>query len=125
MGWSAETLRARPTPLERMETQRRAADLATVQVARKLYSQRLEEAKALYPNSQGYQDHHLIPVYLGGPKNGVTYRIPTAYHKLITQAFRREWGYDRRGLPNAAQRQEILLRVYSQYPIPQLIGITP
>jgi hypothetical protein len=114
----------RPTPQQRQESQRRAADLAAVQTARKLYFQRLAEAQALYPNSQGYQDHHLIPVYLGGPKSGVTYRIPTAYHKLLTREFRREWSYDQRE-PTAQRLQEILLKVYSQYPIPQLIGINP
>ncbi|WP_143195470.1 hypothetical protein [Archangium sp. Cb G35] len=104
--------------------QRRAADMEAVQTARKLYFQRLAEAQALYPNSQGYQDHHLVPVYLGGPKSGVTYRIPTAYHKLLTREFRKEWSYDR-GEPSAQRLQEILLKVYSQHPIPQLIGITP
>ncbi len=77
-----------------------------------------------YPNSQGYQDHHLVPVYLGGPRSGVTYRIPTAYHKLLTREFRREWSYDR-GEPSPQELQTVLLKVYSQYPIPQLIGITP
>jgi hypothetical protein len=107
-----------------MEIQRRAADLAAVQAARNLYFQRLADARAAYPNSSGYQDHHLIPVYLGGSQTGATYRIPTAYHKLITRAFRMEWDYDRPP-PRPEKLQEILLRVYSKYPIPQLIGITP
>ncbi|WP_309895448.1 hypothetical protein [Archangium sp.] len=113
-----------PTPRQRQEMQRRAADLAALQAARKLYVQRLAEAQALYPNSLGYQDHHLVPVYLGGPKSGVTYRIPTAYHKLLTREFRREWSYDKRP-PKPAELRDLLLKVYSQYPIPQLIGITP
>jgi hypothetical protein len=117
-------LNPRPTPQQRQESQRRAADLAAVQAARKLYFQRLAEAQALYPNSQGYQDHHLVPVYLGGPGSGVTYRVPTAYHKLLTREFRRKWGYDR-DKPEPHELREILLEVYSQYPIPQLIGITP
>ena len=117
-------LNPRPTPQQRQERQRRTADLAALQAARKLYSQRLAEAGVLYPNSQGYQDHHLVPVYLGGPRSGVTYRIPTAYHKLLTREFRREWSYDRRP-PKPAELRDILLKVYSQYPIPQLIGITP
>jgi hypothetical protein len=50
-----------------MENQRRAADLAAIQASRKLYQQRLADAQAAFPNSAGYQDHHLIPVYLGGP----------------------------------------------------------
>ncbi len=108
-----------------MEVQRRAADLAAVQAARKLYHQRLADAKTLYPNSSGYQVHHLIPVYLGGSQTGVTYRIPTAYHKLLTRAFRKEWGYDRNRPPNPEERLQIMLKVYSQYPIPQLIGINP
>ncbi|HEX5754500.1 MAG TPA: hypothetical protein VFZ09_50415 [Archangium sp.] len=118
------SLNPRPTPRQRQEMQRRAADLAAVQAARELYVQRLAEAQALYPNSQGYQDHHLVPVYLGGPRSGTTYRIPTAYHKLLTREFRREWSYDR-GEPTQQRRQEILLKIYSQYPIPQLIGINP
>ncbi|WP_309892381.1 hypothetical protein [Archangium sp.] len=64
-------------------------------------------------------------MYLGGARTGKTYRIPTAYHKLLTRAFRKEWGYDKKGLPNPQQRLEIMLTVYSQYPIPQLIGINP
>lgn len=64
-------------------------------------------------------------MYLGGPQSGVTYRIPTAYHKMITRAFRKAWGYDRRDFPKPDQLQKILLTVYSQFPIPQLIGINP
>jgi hypothetical protein len=117
-------LNPRPTPQQRQERQRRAADLAAVQAARKLYAQRLAEAQALYPNSQGYQDHHLVPVYLGGPRSGATYRIPTAYHKLLTREFRKAWSYDKRP-PRPQELQDLLLTVYSQYPIPQLIGINP
>jgi hypothetical protein len=117
-------LNPRPTPQQRQERQRRAADLEAVQAARKLYAQRQAEAQALYPNSQGYQEHHLVPVYLGGPRSGVTYRIPTAYHKLLTREFRKAWGYDKRP-PKPEELQNLLLTVYSQYPIPQLIGINP
>ena len=117
-------LNPRPTPQQRQERQRRAADLEAVQAARKLYAQRQAEAQALYPNSQGYQEHHLVPVYLGGPRSGVTYRIPTAYHKLLTREFRKAWGYDKRP-PKPEELQNLLLMVYSQYPIPQLIGIKP
>ncbi|MFP2913731.1 hypothetical protein ACLESD_53870 [Pyxidicoccus sp. 3LFB2] len=66
----------------------------------------------------------MIPRYLGGPKNGQTYRLPTAYHKAVTQAFRRERSYGS-GSPTPQDLQKILVRVYSRYPIPQLIGITP
>ncbi len=119
------SLNSRLTPQQRMENQRRAADLAAIQAARKLYQQRLADAQAAFPNSAGYQDHHLIPVYLGGPQSGATYRIPTAYHKMITRAFRKEWGYDRLDNPRPEELQRILLTVYSQFPIPQLIGINP
>lgn len=75
-------------------------------------------------NHAGYENHHLIPMYLGGAKTGQTYRLPTAYHKAITQAFRREWPYGRRK-PDQEALTNILVQVYAQYPIPQLIGITP
>jgi hypothetical protein len=119
------SLNPRPTPQQRLENQRRAADLAAIQAARKLYQQRLADAQAAFPNSSGYQEHHLIPVYLGGAQTGVTYRIPTAYHKMITRAFRKAWDYERTDLPKPEQLQAILLKVYSQFPIPQLIGINP
>jgi len=118
-------LNPRPTPQQRLEAQRRAADLAALQASRDLYHQGLATAKALYPNSRGYQEHHVIPVYLGGASSGRTFRIPTAYHKLLTRAFRKEWGYERKRPPNPQERLEIMLKVYSQFPIPQLIGINP
>ncbi|MFP2913733.1 hypothetical protein ACLESD_53880, partial [Pyxidicoccus sp. 3LFB2] len=74
--------------------------------------------------SPGYENHHLIPRYLGGPKGGQTYRLPTAYHKAVTQAFRQEWRYGQ-AQPSPQRLTDILVRVYSRYPIPQLVGITP
>jgi hypothetical protein len=118
-------LSPRLTPQQRLEAQRRAADLAALQASRDLYHQGLATAKALYPNSRGYQEHHVIPVYLGGARTGKTFRIPTAYHKLLTRTFRKKWGYDKTRPPDPQERLEIMLTVYSQYPIPQLIGINP
>lgn len=92
--------------------------------ARQLYHQRLTEAQARYPNSKGYQEHHTIPIYLGGPAKGPTYRLLTAYHQAITQEFRQEWPYGQEP-PRPQQLAEIMIRVYSKYPIPQLIGIEP
>ncbi len=116
---------ARPTPLQTQLRAQRTANQAVVLQARQTYHQRLKEAQATYPNSKGYENHHLIPRYLGGPKNGQTYRLPTAYHKAITQAFRREWQYGQGQGPSPQRLTDILVRVYAQYPIPQLIGITP
>jgi hypothetical protein len=120
----APLLNPRSTPEQRQAQERRAADLAVVLQARQLYVQRLKEAQERYPNSEGYENHHFVPLYMGGPKDGKTYRIPTAYHKAITQAFRERWKY-RQGHPRPERLQEILVQVYSQYPIPQLIGIEP
>lgn len=115
----------RPTPLQAQVRAQRTANHAVVLQARQTYYQRLKEAQATYPNSSGYENHHLIPIYLGGPKNGQTYRLPTAYHKAITQEFRLAWQYGQGARPKPPQLQKILIRVYSKYPIPQLIGITP
>jgi hypothetical protein len=117
-------LNPRPSPAQLQARAQRTANHAVVIQARQLYQQRLKEAQAAYPNSPGYENHHLIPKYLGGPKNGQTYRLPTAYHKAITQAFRRQWQYGQ-PRPDPQQLTDILVRVYAQYPIPQLIGITP
>jgi hypothetical protein len=69
-----------------------------------------------------YQEHHFWPLYLGGPPNGQTFRLPAAYHQLITNAFRRRYPYGQ-GKPSEKEAREIMMEVYSQYPIPQLIGI--
>ena len=60
-----------------------------------------------------------------GPSRRVTYRLSTAYHQAITQEFRREWPYGQNQRPTQEELFKILLRVYSKYPIPQLIGIEP
>ncbi len=117
-------LNPRPTPEQKQAQERRAADLAVVLQARQLYFQRLKEAQERYPNSAGYENHHFVPRYLKGPPDGKTFRIPTAYHKAITQEFRERWPYGQRP-PNPEQLQDILVRVYSRYPIPQLVGIEP
>jgi hypothetical protein len=95
-----------------------------VRQARDLYYQRLAEARARYPNAEGYENHHFIPRYLGGTPDGTTYRLPKAYHYAVTQAFRRQWEHGQR-TPTPEERVDILIRVYSRYPIPQLIGIEP
>jgi hypothetical protein len=117
-------LNPRPPPAQSQQWARRAADLRVVEQARKLYRERLAEAQARYPNSDGYEDHHFVPRYLGGANNGQKYRLPTAYHKAVTQAFREEWHYGQ-DRPDPRQLQDILIRVYSRYPIPQLVGIEP
>ena len=115
----------RPTPLQAQVRTQRTANQAVVLQARQLYFQRLKEAQAKYPNSLGYENHHLIPMYLGGLKNGQTYRLPTAYHKAITQAFRAKWAYGQGKKPDPQKLQDIMIEVYAVYPIPQLIGIEP
>jgi hypothetical protein len=118
-------LNPRPTREQREVMRRRAEDVVAVQLARTRYFEALQEAKARYPNHQGYQEHHFIPIYLGGPRNGVRYRLPSAYHQAITQEFRSKRAYGQRDRLSDELRQQILLEVYSKYPIPQLIGITP
>jgi hypothetical protein len=100
------------------------ADLAVVRQARELYYQRLAEAQARYPDAQGYENHHFIPIYLGGTRDGTTYRLPKAYHYAITQEFRQRRPHGTEP-PRLEERVEILIEVYSRYPIPQLIGIEP
>jgi hypothetical protein len=117
-------LNPRPTPEEIQARARRTADLAVVQQARELYYQRLAEARERYPNAEGYENHHFVPSYIGGSSQGKTYRLPKAYHYAITQEFRTAWPYGQ-DRPTPKQRMNILIQVYSRYPIPQLIGIEP
>jgi hypothetical protein len=121
----APLLNPRPTR-EQLEARRRQnAELRAVHLARERYFQAMQEAQARYPQHHGYQEHHFIPIFLGGPRDGVTYRLPSAYHQAITQEFRRLWKYGQGRTPETPELQRILLEVYSRYPIPQLIGITP
>jgi hypothetical protein len=117
-------LNPRPTREELEARRRQVEDFRAVQWARERYFQALQEAKARYPQHHGYQDHHFIPIFLGGPRNGVTYRLHAAYHQAITQEFRRLWKYGQGRIPETEELQRILIEVYSKYPIPQLIGIT-
>jgi hypothetical protein len=117
-------LNPRPTGDEIAARRRKAEEYRLVQQARERYYQALAEARARYPNHQGHQEHHFIPIYLGGPKSGAAYRIHSAYHQVITQEFRRQWPYGQ-GQPRPERLQQILLEVYSRHPIPQLIGISP
>ncbi len=121
----APLLNPRPAPESVQYWMRRTVNSKLVEQTRQLYWQRLAEAQALYPNSSGYQNHHGIPMYLGGARNGMTYRLPTAYHKAITLEFRREWEYGRRDKPTSEELMRILMRVYGKYPVPQLVGIVP
>ncbi|TQF13268.1 hypothetical protein FJV41_24735 [Myxococcus llanfairpwllgwyngyllgogerychwyrndrobwllllantysiliogogogochensis] len=120
----APLLTPTPTPQQSQLQAHRLANHQVVQQARQRYAQRLKEAQARYPSSTGFQEHHLIPMYLGGAKSGATYRLPTAYHKAITQAFRERWTYGQER-PPPEKLQLLLVQVYSQYPIPQLIGLQP
>jgi hypothetical protein len=118
-------LNPRPTPEQMEQQRRRAADHAAVLASRQLYFQRLREAEQKYPDFVGqYHHHHFIPIYLGGRRDGVTYRIPASYHVAITQSFRTKWQYGQPH-PEPVQLRRILLEVYTEYPIPQLLGITP
>jgi hypothetical protein len=92
-------------------------------VQRDRYWRLKEEAEQRYPDKRGkYEEHHFFPVYLGGQENGPTYRLPAAYHQLVTNAFRRLHPYGR-PKPQAWEVQSFMLQVYSEYPIPQLVGI--
>ena len=114
---------AEPTPAQREAARRRTENAALEQTLRDRYWRLKSEAEQRYPDKVGkYQEHHFFPVYLGGKVDGVTYRVPAPYHQLITNAFREKRPYGL-GKPPAQEAQNIMLKVYSEFPIPQLIGI--
>jgi hypothetical protein len=114
---------AEPTQQQREAARRRAENAALEHSLRNRYLSLKAEAEQRYPDKRGqYEEHHFFPVYLGGKENGPKYRLPAAYHQLITNAFRKRWPYGR-GNPEPEEAQKIMLKVYSDYPIPQLIGI--
>jgi hypothetical protein len=79
----------------------------------------MAEAQRAYPHLYGKsgQEHHVHPIYLGGPKDGPTVRLDSAYHQLVTNAFREAHAYGQ-GLPNPRDLERIMRTVYSRYPLP-------
>jgi hypothetical protein len=116
---------AEPTAEQREAARRRTEIAALEQVQRDRYWKLKAEAEQRYPDKRGkYEEHHFFPVYLGGKENGPTYRLPAAYHQFLTNAFRQRWPYGGgRRKPEPEEAQRIMLKVYSELPIPQLIGI--
>lgn len=77
------------------------------------------EAEKAYPKLAGkFNEHHVMPKYLGGAKDGPTVRIPAAYHQLITNEFRRLAPYGQTIARSAEEVGRIMVQVYSKYPIP-------
>jgi hypothetical protein len=114
---------AEPTPQQREAARLRRENAALEQTLRERYWRLKAEAERLYPGKVGqYEEHHVWPIYLGGREDGPRYRVPAPYHQLITNAFRQRWSYGR-DKPNEQDAKEIMMKVYSEYPIPQLIGI--
>lgn len=78
----------------------------------------VKAAQQKYPNKAGkIEYHHVEPKYLGGASKGTTVPINAAYHQMITNEFRSLWPYGK-GIPSPAQLNEILMNVYSKYPLP-------
>lgn len=88
-----------------------------------LYLRGVLDAHASRPDllstNQGMQLHHVQPRFLGGGNNVV--QIDSAYHQLITNAFRAATQNHTINATNStpAQIRTIMDNVYSQYPIPK------
>jgi RHS repeat-associated protein len=84
----------------------------------KTYPELVNDAKKRYPKkADKIENHHIIPIYLGGSPSGPTVPLNAAYHQDITNACRRLWPYD--GLkPGREKLIQILDDVYSKYPLP-------
>jgi hypothetical protein len=114
---------AEPAPEQREAARLRRENAALEQTLRERYWRLKAEAERLYPGKVGqYEEHHVWPLYLGGLPDGPKFRVPAPYHQFITNAFRRQWNYGK-GKPNEQEAKQIMLKVYSEYPIPQMIGI--
>jgi hypothetical protein len=82
------------------------------------YEDILPIAQSKYPNKAGkIEMHHVDPKYMGGDPHGSTIGIDASYHQLITNEFRKNWGYGKGKLP-LEQRQIIMKKVYEIYPLP-------
>jgi RHS repeat-associated protein len=78
----------------------------------------IAQARSQYPKLAGiYQYHHIFPKYLGGSSNEGIVMVDAAYHQVITNAFRSLWTYGG-GKPALDVAQQIIIEVYSLYPLP-------
>jgi hypothetical protein len=120
---SEPVFNAEPTPEQREAARRRAESEALEHSLRNRYLSLKAEAEQRYPDKRGkYEEHHFFPLYLGGKADGPKYRVPAAYHQLLTNAFRRLHPYGS-PKPQEWEARSFMLKVYSEYPIPQLVGI--
>jgi hypothetical protein len=80
----------------------------------------IQKAKDLYPKlaNKADQAHHVVSKYLGGAKDGITVKIPAAYHQVITNAIREAAPYLPKIQRTAQEVQEILQKVYDKFPLP-------
>jgi hypothetical protein len=78
----------------------------------------VKAAKEEYPNKANLPDeaHHIEPQFLGGDPKGATVSLPSAYHQLITNAFRDQWPYGAGDIPLEHELQDIMNEVYNIYP---------
>jgi hypothetical protein len=82
------------------------------------YENSVKEAQQKYPNKAGkIEEHHIDPKYLGGDPKGPTVPIDAAYHQVITNEFRANWGYGQ-PIPTNNQLQIIKSNVYTKFPLP-------
>jgi len=87
-----------------------------------LYKSGLKDAQKAYLGKAGVDEaHHVTPVYLGGPRNGLKTNLDGAYHQRITNEFRGLWAYGK-GMPSFEELREILRRVYGKFPLPPAKG---
>jgi hypothetical protein len=83
------------------------------------YRDLVAAAEKDYPKKAGkFENHHIVPKYLGGDEDGPTVRLPSAYHQYITNEFRSAWPYGR-SQPGPNELDDIMNRVYSKYPLPR------
>ncbi len=79
----------------------------------------IKAAQKEFPNKAGnIEQHHVVPMYLGGDLRGPTVDLDAAYHQKITSEFRDLWPYGQGPQPSPEVLQTIMQKVYQQFPLP-------
>ena len=82
----------------------------------------VSQAQEIYPNKAGkIQLHHIDPKYMGGAPDGPLVPLDGAYHQVITNEFRTLYPYGQ-GILTDIERQTIMNKVYSKFPLPSGYG---
>jgi RHS repeat-associated protein len=97
---------------------RYGVDPILVHNASQTYDEMIAAARNLYPKKTGYEMHHVIPKYVGGPPDGLRVQLEAAFHQTVTNWWRKNWAYGQKLKPSPEKLDELMQQFRDHFPIP-------